>query len=215
MADILQTHDRLTLVAPPIELAFDWDGARWSHRLDVGGQTIAASLEWEPGRDDPSRVVSPAYQQATAQESDEGPRALLVGQWGPNHGSAVFLLSEGPDGVVVAVDVAVRTRARLDALSSTYNVARTSSDLIDAGPESILWSLEEPPGGRLSFEPGSPASGAFRVGLAEAGPGSTRVQAEARLSSAATQRLCYHWRWTRDASVPDRRVSTQSRALLL
>ena len=203
MAQIVQTDDAISIASPPIRLAFRWDGRRWSHAIEAGGRPVAASLEWEPGRDDPAPVVSPTYQQAGCQDGPAGAQAMLVGQWGAHHGSAVFTVADDATGVVVEVDVAVRSRAALDALSSTYTVDRSSSDLVDAGPASVVWTLDDPPGGRLRFETGGPELGTFRVGLAEAGRRLTRVQAGADIApGSATQRLVYRWRWLRDPRTP-------------
>ena len=195
MARIVQTDDEVSLDLPPLCLTFRRDALRWVHGLSVGGRAVAASLEWEPDRDDPARVVSPAYQQLSTQESAAGPQALLVGQWGQNHGSAVFTLSEAEFGIIVDADIAVRTRSTLEALASTYLVHLTSSDLADAGPTAIVWDLANPPGGRLRFEP----AGAGRVGLTEAGRRATRVQATAEVvPGRSTHRLHYRWCWLRN-----------------
>jgi hypothetical protein len=193
MGQTVQTDDELTFVAPPLRLTFRWDGRRWSHELAVSGRTVASSLEWEPGRDDPARVISPSYQQLSFQESEGGRQGLLVGQWGHHHGSAVFGVNEAASGVVVDVDVAVRSRAPLLALASTYLVDLTSSDLTDAGPSSVVWEFAPAPaGGWLRFEADEP----WRVGLAEAGRRATRVQATAEVApTTATHRLRYRWNW--------------------
>jgi hypothetical protein len=193
MARIVQTDDDLTVDAPPLRLTFRWDGRRWSHALDVGGRVVASSVEFEPERDDPDRPVSPAYQQLTGQEEPGVARALLVGQWGPHHGSAVFSASDGPEGVVVEADVAVRSRTPLQSLAATYLAGFTSGDLADADPGGVVWDLAGTCSGRLRFEPGGPSC---RVSLAEAGRAATRVQASAELApGAANQRLLYRWVW--------------------
>jgi hypothetical protein len=198
MAQTVQTDDALVIDAPPVRLSFRWDGLRWTHELFAAGTLLARSVEWEPGRDDPSTVVSPSFQQISAQNGPEGARALLVGQWGRHHGSAVFDLTEDATGVAIEGDVAVRTREGLRSLASTYTVHRSSGDLVDAGPGGILWALDDPPGGVLRFEPVAPA----RVGLAEAGRRLTRAQALGEVvPGAATQRLRYRWRWVRPQDI--------------
>ena len=189
-----QTDDTLAVSAPPVRLTFRWDGRRWSHGLNVGAVQVASSVEFEPGRDDPARAVSPAYQQASLQEQTGLARVLLVGQWGPHHGSAVFTVGDEPGGVAVEADVAIRSRAGLNVLAATYTVNRASGDLTDADPAAIFWTLDDAPGGRLGFE----AVGAAWVGLAEAGRRLTRVQAGAEVvAGASTHRLVYRWRWLR------------------
>ncbi len=196
MTQIVQNDDEVALVASPIRFAFRWDGRRWTHELGAGGRTLASSVEWDPERDDPTRVVSPAYQQLSQQVGPSGAQVLLVGQWGPHHCSAVFTLIEGLTGVVVEADVAVRTRAPLHAMASTYLVHLTSSDLAAAGPSAIQWNIDSMPSGVLRFESAGPVEGPMRVGLAEAGRRATRVQASAEVdASQATQRLQYRWCW--------------------
>jgi hypothetical protein len=196
MARIDQNGDALAVDAPPLRLTFRWDGRRWAHDLEISGRTVASTVEMEPEGDDPSLVVSPAYQQLTTQDGPDGARALLVGQWGPSHCSAVFTVSEPSHRVVVEADVAVRSRVPLQGLASTYLVYLTSGDLADAGPSAIVWDLDGAAAGSLRFEATGPGPGSSRVGLAEAGRRATRVQASAELVSAtATQRLRYRWYW--------------------
>jgi hypothetical protein len=193
MTQLDTTDETQVLLAPPLELAFQWDGARWRHTLRIGGAVVAASVECDPDRDDPARVISPSYQQIGCDERNGTRRAMLVGQWGPHHGSAAFVVAETDWGVVIDVDVAVRSRSELAAMACTYQVDRTSSDLIDADQTAIAWAFEDPPRGVLWFE----AEGlAERVGLAEAGRRATRVQVERPIEAGeATQRLRYRWRW--------------------
>lgn len=192
---MVQADDLIRLVVPPVCLTFRKEGPRWSHDVEVDGTPVASSVEWEPGRDDPARVVSPAYQQVLVQQTPEGgDQALLVGGWGAHHGAAVFTLTGAAAGVAIEVDVAVRTRADLQAMASTYTVHLSSGALVDAGPNAITWILDPPVGGRLRFESGSP----FHVALAEAGRRRTRVQAGAEIvGDASTHRLLYRWQWLR------------------
>lgn len=196
MARIVQTDDTFTIDAAPLCLAFRRVGERWVHDLELDGQTIARSVEFDPDRDDPDRPVSPAFQQLSGQELPDKTRALLVGQWGRHHGSAVFSVVHQGKGVMVEADLAVRSLSPLLSLASTYLVRMTSSDLIDAGPSGIIWNVVGASSGRLRFEPGNEPS---RVGLAEAGRAATRVQVTVPISADAPhQRLIYRWRWNPD-----------------
>ena len=201
MPEIVQTDDACTLAVPPIRLNFRWDGARWAHQIEADERVVAASVEWDSALGDPTRVVSPVFQQLSVQDEGRFSRALLVGQWGPHHCSAVFTIGRNGDDVAIEADVAVRTRGELAALASTYSVDLSSSNLTEASPETIEWALGESPFGRLRFEPGD--SLGMRVTLAEAGRRMTQVQADAPIQSkTSTHRLLYRWRWLPEPTNP-------------
>ena len=192
MVGIEESENGFTIGAGPFRLAFTWDGVRWSHALTFEGRLLASSLEMEPERDDPARLISPAYQQFSHQEGGGGVQALLVGQWGPHHCSGVFTCEFQNPGISIAVDVAVRTRGVIEALAATYLVQRTSSDLRDANPLLMVWELEGHKPSRLRFEARAPAG----VCLAEGGRQATRIQASGRIEpDSSTQRLYYCWQW--------------------
>jgi hypothetical protein len=200
MSEILQSDDACTLSAHSLRLNFVWDGTRWTHKIEAGDVLLASTVEWETGLGDPTRVVSPAFQQMSIQQEGDTSRALLVGQWGHHHFSGVFTLTGDASGMVlIEADVAVRTRGALEALASTYRVDLTSSDLIDADRSAIEWAVNSRSPGRLRFEAGAAPS--MGVSMAEAGRRMTRVQANAPLvsDSAATHRLLYRWRWISDS----------------
>jgi len=180
------------IIASAFRLAFQWAGQRWTHSIEVGGSRVASAIEGGE-HDDPARVVSPAYQQLQFQEGDAGnpAQALLVGQSGKHHFSAVFTVREAENGQVeLEVDVADRCRAAVEALACTYRVDLPSGDLLAADPDRAEWAVG---GGKLAFEAVAPG----RIGLAEAGRTATHVQAEARIdASAMTQRCVFLWRWT-------------------
>jgi hypothetical protein len=180
-----------SIVTPTLRLAFRWVDDRWTHSIEPGpsGVPIARTIEGDPARDDPSRVVSPAYQQLEFQEGGGGMQALLVGQSGPHHFSAVFTVEESEGGTDIMADVADRCRAPIQALACTYWVDVRSGDIVDASPSGIQWSIAS---GRLAFEVSSPGS----AQLSEAGRRATRVQANASLVPGAyTHRCLYRWRW--------------------
>ncbi len=194
-------EDRQMIVASGLRLTFLRAGERWSHALAVGdGDSdqglltgVAESVEGDPARGEPARVVSPAYQDVQPHFADGEVCALLTGQSTPHHFSAVLTTRRDGRSVVVEMDVADRCRARIDALAATYLVQLGSSDLIDADPARIVWGGDALGRGRLEFT----TRGGMDVTLAEAGRRAARVQALARLvPTTHTQRLYYSWRWT-------------------
>jgi hypothetical protein len=191
MVELETDGDCRSIVTPTLRLAFRWSEDRWIHAIEPGrsGVPIAWTIEGDPSRDDPSRVVSPAYQQLEFQERGRAIQALLVGQSGPHHFSAVFNVEESEGGTDIEADVADRCRVPIQAMACTYWVDVRSGDLVDADPSGIQWSLDS---GRLAFGASSPGS----AQLSEAGRRATRVQASASLVPGAyTHRCVYRWRW--------------------
>jgi hypothetical protein len=195
---LLRGEDRQEFHAPGLRLTFLHSGDRWTHQLTLDGLEptaggIAASVEGDPARDNPARVISPAYQEIRPHPVEEGVCALLTGQSSPHHFSAVVTVRGDGPGVEVVVDVADRCRAPVEFLAATYLVQFGSGALIDAGPDRVIWGGEALGGARLEFRAGDFAD----VALAEAGRRASRVQALARLDgSTHTRRLVYSWRWT-------------------
>lgn len=181
--------DRKSVVLSGLRVEFLWVEDRWSHALKVGeDRRIVLSVE---GGDDPSRVVSPAYQQFHWHE--DGGEAMLIGQSGPHTFSAVFRLSASEAGAVLSVDLADRCREPVNALACTYVADLNSGNLDSADSASIVWSLGEP-AGRLSLD----SEGSTTLSLAEAGRRGTQVQALGAIDpEALTHRLAYRWSWTR------------------
>lgn len=182
--------DRHAIVTSRLCLTFQWTVDRWSHALEWPGVGAARSVESDPRRerDEPARVISPAYQQVGFQRDGARVQALLVGQAGAHHFAAAFTVQETGGATVVEVDVADRCRSDVSALASTYAISLTSSDLRDADPARIVW---ETGGERLTFESAEPPS---LLTLAEAGRSATRVQAGATIHpETATQRWAYRW----------------------
>src|SRR5437868_6250030 len=105
MAEFETADDRRAIVVPSLRLEFRWAADRWTHAIDGVSESglvrIVRAIEGDPDRDDPARVVSPAYQQLHFQSADGLAQALLVGQSGLHHFSAVFTLREGTEGVGV------------------------------------------------------------------------------------------------------------------
>jgi hypothetical protein len=196
MSELIEDGDRRSIVARDIRLTFEWQGDRWVHRLiqqkvDQSIRRILASTtEGDPDRDEPTRVVSPTYQQLQFQAEGSSWQALLVGQSGPHHFSAVFTLVEEIFGdVSIHVDVADRCRGQVEALASTYTVNARPDELADASPIRASWDFGP---SRLTFVARPPA----QVVVAEAGRLATSIQALAGDDpGSATRRLLYYWHW--------------------
>ena len=202
------------IVAGAFRLAFTWLGDRWVHSLEFQGpnvpshRVLAISVEGDPDRDDPARVVSPAYQDLQFQEAGSTWQALLVGQSGPHHFSAVFEVEQRfpaevpdqtrpgrPQEVFVRVDVADRCRSAVQALASTYTVDASSSELVDAQPTIAAWDL----GPHQLTVVSTRAWGPTELAIAEAGRRATQVQAFVRLDPTdVTHRFQYLWHWDQD-----------------
>lgn len=196
-----ESDDRVAMEAPGFCLTFQRQGDRWEQTLSLadGSQAVASSVEGDVARDDAARVVSPTYQEIHRHSSDDGVVLLLTGRSGPHHYSAVIAARcQGP-GLAIEFDVADRCRAPLEVLSATYLVPLGSSDLVEAGPDFVVWGGAALGPGRLEFA----ADGGGSVALAEAGRRAARVQALARIApSTHTQRLHYRWRWTPTGNQP-------------
>lgn len=207
-----QTDDRFVMDGPGGRVTFARTDDRWTHHLAFragpaagGGFTsLVWSVEAEPGREDPTRIVSPVYQELQRHEfvgdHIRGVCVLLTGHMHQHHFSASVSLyrdQEAERFVVLEIDVADRCRAPVSALAATYLVRLGSSELADAGQHAITWSGSAPeaePGPkRLELRCDSPGSAA----LAEAGRNATRVQVLAAIDPTVfTHRLRYRWRWS-------------------
>jgi len=213
MPELEIQDDRQAIVAGDFRLTFRWAGDRWAHELEHRGprdpRPLARSFEAAAEHDGPARVVSPAFQQLSFQEVGPKIQALLVGQSGPHHFSAVFEVEgrksrrsddwpypEDPQTVAIKVEVADRCRAPVEGLASTYRVAADSGELSGEppgdGPPELTWDLGP---NRLGFVAPPPA----RVALAEDGRRATRVQAVAASPPGlSTYRWTYYWQWCPD-----------------
>jgi hypothetical protein len=196
MPELVEDGDRRLIVAGRFRLVFLWSSDRWVHTLELGDtgemspRVLAVSLESDPKFEEPTRVVSPTYQDLQFQDAGDDLQALLVGQAGPHHFSAVFTIEERPGGdVSIDVDVADRCRGLVEALATTYTIDARSEELVDADSFGAAWDFEP---GRLTFAVVPPA----RFALAEAGRRATQIQALADSGSrSATRRFRYQWHW--------------------
>jgi hypothetical protein len=208
MPQLVEDGDRRLIVAGGLRLVFEWSGDRWLHSLearihDGSYQVIAKALNLSAERDEPSRVFSPTFQDLQFQEHGSGLQALLVGQAGPHHFSAVFSVENDrkPDydsyDLLIRIDIADRCRSQVEALASTYVLSADTAELFDAGPNIAAWRCGL---GLLCLHPIAPA----RVTRAEAGRLASQFQIFTTPEAvSSTHRLIYHWLW-RDNSAPSR-----------
>jgi hypothetical protein len=206
-----ETDDRVVIRGSDAQVIFLRLGDRWIHHVsfglreltEAGLDELISSEESDPRQDDPTRVVSPVYQDlhrhTFAGDDDRGVCLLLTGRLFHHHFSAAVTVSTDPDqedAVIVDFDVADRCRAEVSSLAATYLVRLGSSELSDAGSQSIVWT-----GGRIGEGVLTLQSEAGAIlALAEAGRQSTRAQALAHLApDSFTHRLRYRWRWATTA----------------
>jgi hypothetical protein len=193
-----ESDDRAVMAGPGLVATFLRTGGRWTHHLEHDGFEVVVSVESDPDRDDPARIVSPVYQEIHRHDVDATDAAcsLLTGQLAQHHFSAVVSLCRDagqPGSLVLVIDVADRCRSLVESLAATYLVRLDSGALADASPGKIAWNLAGQAPGRLEIEVEPPGM----LALAEAGRNATRVQTLAAIQPATfTQRLRYRWRWT-------------------
>jgi hypothetical protein len=200
MAEFENGADTRSIMTPSFRLVFSWTGDRWAHELRCGGDAgwyrLAGSVEASPKHGDRASAPSPAYQQIDLQHGRSGPQALLVGQSGPHHYSAVFTVREHDASVQVEVDVADRCRSASEDLACPYRVEATPGDLGEAGDARIVWSLGASRLGRLALVSAGPLASPTRLILAEAGRSACQVQVLAQVRAATpTNRCIYQWCW--------------------
>ena len=206
-----ETHERRVIQGAGVRLTFARQSDCWTHHLSFAGRSpeparktlpdLISAVETDLDRDDPSRVVSPVYQEFHHHELAGDPASglcvLLTGHLFQHHFSAavrVFLDPDDPSSGILEIDIADRCRSPVQSLAATYLVRLGSGALADANSETIVWrgSPEMEPGFELDFHCDPPST----LGLAEAGRIATRVQAVAALTPGAfTHRLRYCWRW--------------------
>ncbi len=191
------------------ELRFRWHEDRWRHEVVSVGPSGSiprlASLEAILAEDDHSRVISPTYQQIHMEQDASGSvRAFLIGQSGPHHFSAVFLVEEDAEAASIDVDAADRCLSPVLALAATYSVEASSGEWgsqaisdpdPDASGRSKVTIQCSHPVCCLTFEVDPPG----RHAVEEAGHGAVRVQAVSSPElSDHTHRFRYRWRWEKD-----------------
>jgi hypothetical protein len=206
MTDFEEGQDERAIVAPHLRVVFRRAGNRWTHTVDIRGpgpwSTLAEAVEWDPTRADPTRVVSPVFQEVHFQRDGEDALALLVGQSGSHHFSASFRVLQDLDGAEyprsrVEVDVADRCRSGLTALASTYRVDGAVAGLL-LGPGNASYVWEPNCAGSydacLRMLPGVAIPA--RIALTEGHRG-WQAQVEAEIDpTSKTQRFRYEWSHT-------------------
>ena len=210
-----QTDDRCVIDGPGGQVVFVRTTDRWTHELvfragalpgasGAGPIALVSTIEGDPGQADPTRVVSPVYQELQRHEFAgdhlRGVCVLLTGHSHQHHFSASVSLyrdQEAERFVVLEIDVADRCRAPVSALAATYLVRLGSSGLVDAGQQAITWAgstgSEVTGPGLLELRCDAPST----LALGEAGRNATRMQVLAVINPAVfTHRLRYRWRWS-------------------
>ncbi len=204
-----QTDDCCVIDAPGGQLVFLRTGDRWAHELTFGVRAgekavaLVSTVEANSGQADPTRVLSPVYQELQRHEfvGDQmrGICVLLTGHMHQHHFSASVSAYRDPEAdrfVVLEIDIADRCRTEVSSLAATYLVRLGSSQLADAGQQAIVWS------GLAENEVAGPSQLELRchpsasLALAEAGRNASRIQILAAINPTTfTHRLRYRWRW--------------------
>ncbi len=179
----------------------------WRYEIVSQGPTasIPRIVPVEPlvDRQDHDRIINPTYQQIHLdRDAKGGVRAMLVGQAGPHHFSAVFHVHEDAGGATIDVDVADRCLRPIHALAATYAVDAShgqwgSVNVTDPdGQEHTNIVLDASnPVCHLVFEVDLPG----QATLEAANLARIRVQALAKLDpSQQTHRFRYRWNWVKD-----------------
>jgi len=155
----------LTLSAGELEVAFEWAGDRWRHRVTHRGRLVAESVEGADPDHDPRWPASPAFQEVSAAEAAGRQVLLAVGAAGRSHFSASFAADPAAADTVL-VDVACRFQESPVRLGTTYRTADGVLLRLDAEvgspPRTTRWCYRVGPGGVVPHH---------AAGAAPAGPG--------------------------------------------
>jgi hypothetical protein len=191
-------EDQRILLAPGVRLAFRWTRDRWTHALEIqqrptpGWLPVARAVEDDATPEKSAFVMSPAYQEIEPHAFEPGVRALLTGQSGPHHFSAVVTTRVNSRSILCEFDIADRCRSPVQALACTYEMDLDVGDLLDAGPRRIVWGSGIC-AGTLELLAEMPA----QLALDASRPRAYRVQAIAQIDPKSfTHRCLYQWRWT-------------------
>jgi hypothetical protein len=197
MVEKVESESGWSLRTASLRLEFQWQRDRWIHILQLlGGERalpVASSFEHDPDRDEPTRVVSPTFQEIQFRE--DAPELFLLGRSGPHHFSAVVAVWDGDD-TSVEVDVADRCREPMESLASTYTVALTAGELRHADTAVVSWAPSAFPGRELCLE----GLGRTAISLGEGTRSSLRIQASAPAEQSSFTHRCqfrWVWRWVR------------------
>jgi len=179
-----ENHDRRVIRGAGARITFARQGDRWTHHLAFGGGSpeagsqgpvlpdLISAVETDTDRDDPTRVVSPVYQEIHRHELAADPAGglcvLLTGHLFQHHFSAAVRLFHDrgdPSYAVLEIDVADRCRSPVSSLAATYLVRLGSGALADANPQRITWRESTEPELELNLRCDPPTI----LSLAEAG----------------------------------------------
>ncbi len=204
-----ESGDAVVMRGPNARITMARAAGRWTHHLAFGATSandpeaspLISALESDPDSSDPTRVVSPVYQELQRHEFAgdrfRGICLLLTGHLFQHHFSAAVSLFRDPSDpawIVLEFDIADRCRAPVASLAATYQLRLDSGDLVDANPEAIRWRIAADGAATSDLELRCDSPGS--LAMAEAGRASTRVQALAGLDPTLfTHRLRYQWRW--------------------
>jgi hypothetical protein len=198
--ELSEGDETVTIRTQAVRVALRRVSDRWIHEVGpaADGPPWLASVENPPDADDPSRVVSPVYQEVqhhSFDDDDRRVRLLLTGLLHKHHFSAVLTVEVDDAGAtVVDFDVADRCRDAVSRLAATYEIGLGPGDLEGATEHAATWALGD---ASLAMT----AVGTTGLATAAKGPRSMHVQALATISTGAfTHRLRYRWIW---ATRPD------------
>ncbi len=212
--------DEQVIVLPELSVRFRRQGYRWTYAIEAGTDpcvTIAKPVEWDTAGDDPTRVISPVYQEIHFQGG--GDEALLVGMAGSHYFSASVRGSHSlkyvyEHGTVFGYaesefefDIASRCSTRTDVIECNFEIlippadyhfgnskdAEASQGFVNDWRDSLVWLL---PGGetdlRLTLRGAVDPS--TRVALMDRTPRawSARIAPE-KLVTSGTNRIYYTW----------------------
>ncbi len=218
-----------SIVTPELRLRFSRLGDRWTHAIDIRPGPwllLSEAVEWVSAAEDPTRVVSPTYQELHLQKDGAAALALLVGQAGPHHFSASVRVTHrvrphrkphdhGKEysESLAEFDVADRCRTEVRALESSYLVYKPpvvtylgdASDIEAAESGAPAWRS------RLVWETDTADNDDVSIGGSDDPGSDTRVAVSGRLPSGGwrvkaaprqivprgTNRIQYSWSHTR------------------
>lgn len=155
----------VSLAAGVVEVAFVWDGDRWTHHVRCRGATVCASVEgaW-PAGGDPRWPASPALQEVTSAARGARPALLAVGHAGRSHYAAS--VDVDPDGTdTLRFEIACRLAEEPGWVGSTYRMPGSDAAPMriaapDPGgilPRTVRWSYTIGPAGLAASGPPRPA----------------------------------------------------------
>jgi hypothetical protein len=213
---MMTTDDERIIVLPNFRLRFRRVGDRWTHALSIQGRswvTFAKALEWDQPADDPTKVVSPVFQELHSQGESE---LLLVGQAGPHYFSASvqasYRIRDGfnPHGAqgcwassVFSFDIAQRCSIAVDFVECNYATYCRKPVLYDCTKEEswsdigILWECDLPNDYGIFLEGTEGADPSTVVAISDDLEYGSRVRiAPKHLVPQGTNRIRYEWSHT-------------------